>query len=134
MRIWVAVGVAPLMLVSACQKAEDIGSSTGSGPRGRYAGVGVYEAGRMWPQLVRAGAPQDAAGATLKDDEKIIVVIDARTGELRQCGNLSGYCVGMNPWSRPLGTGQAAPAPVAKHLDQLLQEDEVSAQRAASRP
>jgi len=54
---------------------------------GRYLGAAVYSPGRMWTQIARAGAPADAAAATLKDDEQVIVVVDSATGELRQCGN-----------------------------------------------
>ena len=49
-------------------------------------------------------------------------MIDTATGELRQCGNLSGHCLTSNPWAKTTSS-QAAPAAVLKHLDQLLAED-----------
>ena len=48
--------------------------------------------------------------------------MDSATGELRQCGNLSGHCIGFNPWSRPLGSGQSAPVLLLKHAQQLQDE------------
>jgi hypothetical protein len=90
--------------------------TTASDAHGRYASAGTYPAGRMWSQMAAAPAPKDAAAARLGDDEQIIVVLDSQTGELRQCGNVSGYCVAMNPWSKPPG---ATPAALAKHADQL---------------
>jgi hypothetical protein len=103
----------------------------GQGPHGRigrYAGVGLYPAGSMWSQLAAAAAPKDAAAARVTDDEQVIVVIDSQTGELRQCGNLSGYCIGLNPWAKPLATTQAAPAPLLKHAAELAQEAAAAAQ------
>lgn len=88
---------------------------------GRYLGIGVYPVGPMWAQ-VAAAATADHAAATLKDDEQVIVVVDSNTGEIRQCGNLSGYCVGMNPWSHPLAAGRAAPLPLLKHAEDLARE------------
>lgn len=51
--------------------------------------------------------------ARLSDDEHVVVVVDSLTGEIRQCGDLSGYCVGMNPWAKPLGALQTAPVRLA---------------------
>jgi hypothetical protein len=89
---------------------------------GRYTGVGLYPADGVWSQVAGAQASKDPAAARLDDDQQIIVVLDSQTGELRQCGNLSGYCVGMNPWARPAGP---TPARLAKHAAQLSQENEV---------
>ncbi len=94
-----------------------IGVGGGSEAHGRYASAGTYPAGRMWTQIAGAPAPKDATTAKLNDDEQIIVVLDSQTGELRQCGNVSGYCVGMNPWAKPVGA--SAPLAMAKHADQL---------------
>jgi hypothetical protein len=76
----------------------------------------------MWSQMTGAPAPKDVSTAKLGDDEQIIVVLDSQTGELRQCGNVSGFCVGMNPWAKPVGA--SAPLAVAKHADQLQAEAE----------
>jgi hypothetical protein len=47
------------------------------------------------------------------DDQAIIVVVDSATGEIRSCGDLSGYCIGQNPWKKPLASGQGAPVALA---------------------
>ena len=102
----------------------EIGSGAdfaGGGPHhgGRYLGIGTYPAGQFWKQIVRQDPPKDSQAATLADDEQIIAIVDARTGEVRQCGNLSGYCVSSNPWK-----AAAAPAPtaLAKHAADLAKE------------
>src|SRR5436305_1908703 len=114
-RIVVSVAIATFGLVGCNRPLAADGG--GSGAHGRYASAGVYPAGRMWSQIAGAPAPKDAATAKLGDDEHIIVVIDSQTGELRQCGNISGYCVSMSPWSRPAPL--SAPMALAKHADQL---------------
>lgn len=48
-------------------------------------------------------------------------------GELRQCGNLSGHCIGFNPWAKPLEAGQSAPVQLLKHAQQLQEESEAAA-------
>jgi hypothetical protein len=100
--------------LSGCLKHPP-GSDMSDMARGRYGGIGTYPAGRMWRDIAATDA-KDSAKAKLQDDEQIIVVTDTQTGEVRQCGNLSGYCVRMNPWSNT-----AAPAPVGMtiHADQL---------------
>ncbi len=76
----------------------------------------------MWKQVAANAAPNDPAAAKLDDDGEIIVVVDSQTGEVRQCGNMTGYCVGMSPWSTALATAQTAPLHVGKHAAQLNQE------------
>jgi hypothetical protein len=49
------------------------------------------------------------------DDQAIIVVEDSRTGEVRACGDLTGYCVGMNPWTLPLSAARHAPVAMSEH-------------------
>ena len=92
-------------------------ASDGPGPQqgGRYAGIGLYGAGDMWQRLVVTSRPRDAAAANLRDDEVVIVVVDSRTGEVRQCGNLSGHCITMNPWAAPLGGDRALPVNLTEH-------------------
>ena len=116
----VVVSIASLCLLGC--KMPSSGTDAGAVSHGRYLGVGIYPAGQMWSQIVNAGAPKDPAAARANDDEQVIVVVDSNTGELRQCGNLTGRCVGMNPWARPLAPAQLAPVPLAKHADQLAQE------------
>ena len=59
--------------------------------------------------------PGDASAAKLVDDEAIIVVTDSATGEIRACGDLSGYCVGMNPWRTALTKEQSSPVKLTAH-------------------
>jgi len=88
---------------------------TKHGPSGRYAGVGIYPADRTWTKMSAADKPSDKARSTISDDQVVIVVVDSDTGELRQCGNMSGYCIGMNPWSGPLSKAQVVPVAVNEH-------------------
>ncbi len=108
------------LCLSGCNKpwaSADLG-----GERGRFGGIGIYPADRMWSQIADAGAPKTPAVARLKDDQQVIVVVDTRTGELRQCGNLSGFCVGMNPWAKTLPSAQAEPLSVLKHEEDFERE------------
>ena len=91
----------PLLLLTAFLAGCGGRAESGAGPRhgGRYLGIGIYPAGAMWQRLAGAARSDDGAAATLRDDEQVIVVVDSRTGEIRQCGNLSGHCIRMNPWA-----------------------------------
>lgn len=109
-------------LLAGCH--GDSSGITGRQQRGRFAGIGVYEAGRLW-QHMTAQDPQDPAVAKLADDEHIIVVVDSRTGEVRQCGDHSGYCVAMNPWAGPRPT--SLPARLSKHAADLDAADKAGA-------
>ena len=113
------------MCLAGCGRPANGGLTVA--PHGRYAGVGVYPAGRMWSQQAVGDPSRDLASAKLRDDEQVIVVVDSNTGELRQCGNLSGYCVGLAPWAKPLAAGQVGPTPLLKHADQLQAEAEARA-------
>ncbi|HMG47228.1 MAG TPA: hypothetical protein VK614_07190 [Allosphingosinicella sp.] len=112
-----------LLLLTAC--LAGCGGRADSGPAarhgGRYVGIGIYSPGAMWQRLAGVEQSRDAAGATLDDDEQVIVVVDSQTGEVRQCGNLSGHCIRMNPWS-----GQPAPARLTGHRAELEQADVVN--------
>ena len=103
------------------------GGATDSGPGhrqgGRYHGIVIYAPGALWQRLAGAGRPDNPQAATLRDDEQVIVVVDSRTGEVRQCGNLSGHCIRMNPWAE-----QRAPANVIEHQADL---DRAAEQEAA---
>lgn len=114
------------MALAGCQKAEsstDTGFTVGKG-RGRYQGVTTYSPGRMWAQIANAQAPASPQAATLNDDEQVIVIVDTSTGQVRQCGNLSGACIAFNPWR-----GEAAPARLAKHAADLDREAAASEAR-----
>jgi hypothetical protein len=129
-----AVSIAILVLglaLGGCNKADEAEYGTNPKPQGRYAGIGTFDAGRMWSQAAGAAAPKDPAAAKLEDDEHVIVVVDTRTGEVRQCGDHSGVCVAMNPWSGP--GGLTAPVALKKHaaeLDAEQQEREAVAPEA----
>jgi hypothetical protein len=116
-RLLVGIAAVSALALSGCQKGalDQIGTSG----HGRYVGVGHYSPGPVWAQIAHADQPKDPAGSRLGDDDQIIVVMDSNTGEVRQCGNLSGVCVAMNPWSRPVAASQTAPVLLAKHADQL---------------
>ena len=106
-----------LLFLTACLAGCGGPASDGLGPQqgGRYAGIGLYSPGDMWQRLVVAERPDDNMAANLRDDEVVIVVVDSRTGEVRQCGNLSGHCITMNPWAAPLGRDRALPVNLTEH-------------------
>ena len=122
-----AAAVAALTVGGCTRKDEAASPSAGPLHRGRFSAVGLYAPGQMWRQLAASaptkdGPPADPAAASLDDDEQILVVLDSATGEVRQCGNLSGRCIAMNPWSKPVGGAPAAPAALLKHAGQLQAE------------
>lgn len=110
----------------------DAAMTADSGPRnpGRYAGIGTFNAGRLWAEMAGVEAPSDSEAARLEDDEHVIVVVDSHTGEVRQCGDYSGVCVVMNPWSGR-GSRNAVPVRLEKHAADLAAEDQASVQEAA---
>ncbi|MFA6116991.1 MAG: hypothetical protein WC729_23535 [Sphingomonas sp.] len=119
-----AVLIAAVAL-GGCQRATVSGDSPQM-RHGRYAGIGLYAADPLWSQMKVADKTKDQSSATTADDQTIIVVVDSETGEVRQCGNMSGYCVGMNPWTGPLGKERSAPASLSKHLAELGNDSAVS--------
>ncbi len=121
MKVWIVASAVAALGLGGCRKAgERPADMLGAGHgKGRYFGVGLYPAGRMWEQVVSADASKDPGASQPKDDDQIVVVLDSATGELRQCGNISGTCIAMNPWSKPLAASHQAPVLVRKHADQL---------------
>jgi hypothetical protein len=115
----IAVGVAAC-LGGCVRKAEDAASEASA--HGRYSGVGTYVAGRLWRKMVVADQAKEPSAAKLLDDDQIIVVLDSHTGEVRQCGNLTGYCITTNPWTKSPSASQAAPVKLTVHEDQLNNE------------
>ena len=107
-------------LLSACNRHDE---AAAPGPRspGRYAGIGTFEAGRLWRETTGAPSSNDSAAAKLDDDEHVIVVLDSHTGEVRQCGDHSGFCVAMNPWAAPGGT--SVPVRLKKHAAEASADD-----------
>lgn len=120
------------LFLSACVLAgcnQHEASSAGPKSPGRYAGIGTFDAGRLWGQMTGSSSNSDPALAKLQDDEHVIVVMDSHTGEVRQCGDHSGYCVSMNPWAT--GGGQASlPVKLGKHAADLDAESNAAANNA----
>jgi hypothetical protein len=71
--------------------------------------------GSKWTRMVLAQQPNDDHAARQIDDQVVIVVADSVSGELRACGDLTGYCIGMNPWRKPLLASQIPPIPLSAH-------------------
>lgn len=115
-------------LLAGCGQRDAV---SGPGPKsqGRYAGIGTYNAGRLWGQQAGIDAPKDADAAKLEDDEHVIVVIDSHTGEVRQCGDYSGVCIAMNPWTGQ-GSQSATPIKLKKHAADLAAEDQAKTEDA----
>lgn len=76
---------------------------------GRYEGIGVATPGEAWSRI--ADAPKSGSDklATLRDDDYVVFVTDTQTGEVRECGNRSGFCIRIRPWDKPAAL---APLPV----------------------
>jgi hypothetical protein len=125
--LWLVV-VFPALGLGACSR---YGIPEGGSERGRFAGIGIYSADKMWSQILGEDAPKSPASARLKDDQEVIVVVDSHTGEIRQCGNLSGFCVAMNPWSGNLSGSRNAPLSLGKHAEVLSREEAASAEADA---
>lgn len=118
---------------SAAADAAPYVAEPGASRPARYAGIGIYVPGTQWTKQVQAQqtkASDPAAKPT--DDEQVIVVVDSRTGEVRSCGNLSGYCIGMNPWKTPLPAGQAAPVNLIREAEPARPPADVAALTAAT--
>ena len=116
-------------VLSGCGEEAAMSDGCSRSP-GRYSGIGTYDAGRLWAEMAGIEAPSDPAAARLADDEHIIVVIDSHTGEVRQCGDYSGVCVAMNPWTGQ-GSRSATPIKLEKHAADLAAEDEARLEEAA---
>ncbi len=76
-----------------------------------------------------AGPAKSAAAATAADDEHVIVVVDSQTGEVRECGDYSGLCVSLNPWTKAVAREQASPVTLTKHLADVIQDQNAQAAR-----
>jgi len=120
----------PLVALAGCDQGPVAGPGGHHG--GRYLGIGTYVAGRLWSRQANVAAPSDPAAATIADDEQIVVTVDSQTGEVRQCGNLSGHCVVSNPWA-----GRSAPANLSQHaadLDRETLDADVAANAVTNAP
>ena len=119
--------VAPLLLTCALTGCDQQNASS-AGPKspGRYAGIGTFDAGRIWQEMKGASTSQDKSAANLADDEHVIVVLDSHTGEIRECGDHTGFCVAMNPWA-PGAKPAAAPVTLVQHAADLAGQDNTAA-------
>ena len=133
-----SVGLALLavLCLTGCNKrttATVLGVFDDLGHHGHYAGVGIYAPNEAWTKVAAAGQPAGPAAATI-DDQAIIVVVNSDTGELRACGDLSGYCVGMNPWDKPLAPSGHTPIALTGHAKPPLESALSPAPDAAATP
>jgi hypothetical protein len=122
-----SIWFAPLLLltIAGCNKSMAV-DADGTASRGRYSGIGTFPADPLWHQRTDL-TPQDESKARLADDSQIIIVVDTQTGEVRQCGNNSGQCVRMNPWSKD-AAASSLPAALKKHAADLDAEAAQSTQ------
>ena len=80
---------------AGCRKMELAAGSDTVAAHGRFAGVGVTDAGVRWSRAIIANRPaKDSDAAKTVLDDHVIVVVDTATGAIRQCGDISGYCIG----------------------------------------
>ena len=119
--LFMALALASCLGISGCRRFPPGTAGLGQ-PHGRYSGVGLYEPGKQWANLVAGRQTPDPNAARPIDDQAIIVVQDSATGEVRACGDLTGYCIGMNPWKKALAAEQIAPVRVTAHLGQEAPE------------
>lgn len=107
-------------------------SSAGPKSPGRYAGIGTFDAGRLWQEMKGPSMSQDKSAASLADDEHVIVVLDSHTGEIRQCGDHTGFCVAMNPWATGARTA-ATPVILGQHAADLAAQDKAAVAESAKK-
>jgi hypothetical protein len=105
MRLWILPLLAVVALAGCTRKEE----TTTTTVQGQYQGIGVYNAGQGWARIAVPPVEEGSRAATLADDDHVIVVTNSQTGEVRQCGDLSGYCITLNPWAQTLDATRAAP-------------------------
>ena len=91
-----AITAAAMLMLASCHKPTPA-NERGLYGHGRFAGIGVFDVGPMWAAIAGLKSPQDAATANIADDQHIIVVVDSFTGEVRECGDMSGVCAALNP-------------------------------------
>lgn len=101
-------------------------TSPPAGPVGhaRYSGVGTYTPGALWSQMAVPAVTKGPNAATPADDEHIIVVVDGFTGEVRACGDYSGACVSIDPWTRTPANRRGEPVALTRHLADVARERE----------
>jgi hypothetical protein len=111
-----SVAVIAALGLIGCKPVQTVWDEASQSSRhGHYVGVGIYNPGAPWAKLADAPDTADPASARTADDQAIIVVVDSDTGEVRACGDLSGYCIGMNPWKHALVATQVTPVALRDH-------------------
>jgi len=115
-KVFVALAAVALGLCGCSKPNWEDTSADQAGGRGAYAGVGIYGPSRQWTRLIANQQAKDPAAARAIDDQVIIVVENSTTGEVRACGDLTGYCIGMNPWKAPLLASQITPVKLTQHV------------------
>ena len=81
--------------------------------------------------MVDAAEQKDPRAAKTIDDQAVFVVVDSATGEIRACGDLTGYCIGMNPWKKPLTAAQQVPILLTEHVKPATETIKVTSKPAA---
>lgn len=109
------IGAATLIAASLCGCSR-LPLPSSHPLHGRYVGIGIYNPNAQWTQMVGADAPKETPAARTIDDQAIIVVEDSETGDIRACGDLTGYCIGMNPWKKALASSQSVPINLTEHV------------------
>ena len=104
------------LTLSGCSPKVVEGRAGAPPAHGRYTGVGIYVPSKQWTKMMAAQQAPDPQLARPIDDQVIIVVEDSATGEVRACGDLTGYCIGVNPWKTALASGQIAPVKLTEHI------------------
>ncbi len=107
-----ALVIAALGLCGCSQSVQSPDQTSG---HGKYSGVGIYGPSRQWTKLIANQPVKDPQASRAVDDQVIIVVQNSATGEVRACGDLTGYCIGMNPWKAPLLASQIARVKLTEH-------------------
>lgn len=119
---------------AACLTGCDKAVPASGEHHGRYVGIGVFEAADLWSRMKPVDSAKDASRATLADDQHVIVIEDSVTGEVRECGDLSGFCVAMNPWTKAIAGERQAPVALSKHSSDLqADKDAMEPEPAQSR-
>ena len=115
-RLWIT-GLIALAGLGACKKPAEVAGRSGTqDSHGRYEGLGLYSPSQQWTRIVASQQAKDTPAAKPIDDQVLIVVEDSVTGEVRACGDLTGFCIGMNPWKTALTAGQIAPINLTQHV------------------
>jgi len=111
-KVFAALALAAIGLLGC---GRPVGGPDQTRGRGAYTGVGIYGPSRQWTKLIANQQTKDPEAARAIDDQVIIVVQNSATGEVRACGDLTGFCIGMNPWKAPLLSSQIAPVKLTEH-------------------